>query len=157
MWGGLVSAGQLAIGPYGSLRQTQPLVAAPCHGGPGQPFDCGALRRRYTPLSGFPLTLPLRRTIKTMRPLLLVLATAALSSAQSPITISVDASDAPRRIFHAALHIPAKPGPFTLLYPKWIPGEHGPTGPIADLASLRIVANGRPLPWHRDPVEMYAL
>jgi predicted metalloprotease with PDZ domain len=92
-----------------------------------------------------------------MRLFLLLLATAALSSAQSPITISVDASDAPRRIFHAALHIPVKPGPFTLLYPKWIPGEHGPTGPIADLASLRIVANGRPLAWHRDPVEMYAL
>src|SRR5260370_23242673 len=92
-----------------------------------------------------------------MRPFPPPLATAALASAQSPITISVDASDAPRRIFHAALHIPVKPGPFTLLYPKWIPGEHGPTGPIADLASLRIVAGGRPLAWHRDPVEMYAL
>jgi predicted metalloprotease with PDZ domain len=92
-----------------------------------------------------------------MRSLLLLLASAALSSAQSSITISVDASDAPRRIFHAALHIPVKPGPFTLLYPKWIPGEHGPTGPIADLASLRILAGDRPVAWHRDPVEMYAL
>src|SRR5260370_6112547 len=92
-----------------------------------------------------------------MRPFPPPLATAALASAQSPITISVDASDAPRRIFHAALHIPAKPGPFTLLYPKWIPGEHGPTGPIADLSSLRIVSSVHPLAWHRDPVDMYAL
>ena len=79
-----------------------------------------------------------------------------LAGAQ-PITVSVDATDAPRRIFHAALHFPSKPGPLTLYYPKWIPGEHTPTGPIADLASLRITAAGRTLAWHRDPVEMFAI
>jgi len=66
------------------------------------------------------------------------------------ITIFVDASDAPRKMFHAQLHIPAKPGPLTLYYPKWIPGEHGPTGPITDLTGLKFSAAGKPLPWRRD-------
>ncbi|MGA7567879.1 MAG: M61 family peptidase [Terriglobales bacterium] len=66
------------------------------------------------------------------------------------ITISVDASDAPRKIFHAQMHIPAKPGMLTLYYPKWIPGEHGPTGPITDLTGLKFTAGGKTLPWRRD-------
>ena len=71
-------------------------------------------------------------------------------------TITVDATDAPRKIFHARMTIPAKPGDFVLLYPKWIPGEHGPTGPIVDTAGIYFRANGHNLAWHRDPVEMYA-
>lgn len=78
------------------------------------------------------------------------------ASTPAPIRLSVDATEAPRRIFHARLIIPASPGPLTLLYPKWIPGEHGPTGPIADLAGLKFSAAGRPVPWHRDDVDMYA-
>src|ERR1043166_370890 len=50
------------------------------------------------------------------------------------ITLAVDASEAPRKIFHAKLQIPASVGTLTLNYPKWLPGEHGPTGPIQDLA-----------------------
>ena len=46
-------------------------------------------------------------------------------------------------VYHAHLNIPATPGPMTLFYPKWIPGEHGPTGPINGLAGLRITANGQ--------------
>lgn len=71
--------------------------------------------------------------------------------------LTVDASEAPRRLLHARMTIPVKPGPLRLLYPKWIPGEHSPTGPITDLSGLRITANGAPLAWRRDPVEMYAL
>ena len=66
------------------------------------------------------------------------------------VTLSVDASDAPRKIFHAQLHIPAKPGTLTLYYPKWIPGEHGPTGPITDLTGLKFTASGKTLKWRRD-------
>jgi predicted metalloprotease with PDZ domain len=73
-----------------------------------------------------------------------------------PIRLSVDLSEAPRRIFHARLVIPAAPGPLTLLYPKWIPGEHGPTGPITNLAGIKFAAGGKPLAWRRDDVEMYA-
>jgi predicted metalloprotease with PDZ domain len=66
------------------------------------------------------------------------------------ITISVDASDAPRKMIHAQLRIPAKPGTLTLYYPKWLPGEHGPTGPITDLTGLKFTASGKTLKWRRD-------
>ena len=66
------------------------------------------------------------------------------------VALSVDASEAPRKIFHTQLRIPAKPGTLTLYYPKWIPGEHGPTGPITDLTGLKFTANGRTLKWRRD-------
>ncbi|MFI5090263.1 MAG: M61 family metallopeptidase [Terriglobales bacterium] len=72
------------------------------------------------------------------------------------ITLAVDATDAPRSLFHARLVVPVAAGPLTLFYPEWIPGEHGPTGPIANLAGLKITANGKPLAWRRDDVEMYA-
>lgn len=68
----------------------------------------------------------------------------------------MDVTDAPRKILHAQLTIPVKPGPVTLLYPEWIPGEHGPTGPIVDMAGLVITANGQQLAWVRDDVNMYA-
>ena len=74
-----------------------------------------------------------------------------------PIAIALDATDAPRHILHAKLSIPAKPGALTLVYPKWIPGEHGPTGPVTDLVNLRFTANGKALAWRRDLVDMYAL
>jgi predicted metalloprotease with PDZ domain len=66
------------------------------------------------------------------------------------IAIFVDASDAPRKMIHAQLHIPAKPGSLTLYYPKWLPGEHGPTGPITDLTGLKFTAGGKTLKWRRD-------
>jgi predicted metalloprotease with PDZ domain len=74
----------------------------------------------------------------------------AAKSAAPTITIAVDATEAPRKIFHAQMTIPASPGTLTLYYPKWIPGEHGPTGPIQDLAGLKFTANGQLLKWRRD-------
>src|SRR4051794_5581847 len=73
-----------------------------------------------------------------------------------PIDLHVDATEAPRRLLHAKLTIPAKPGPLTLYYPKWIQGEHAPNGPIADLAGLAIRAGGRTVPWRRDDLDLYA-
>lgn len=75
----------------------------------------------------------------------------------SSIQLAVDATDAPRKIIHAKMTIPAAAGPLTLVYPKWIPGEHGPTGPVVDTAGIVISANGQTLQWTRDDVEMYAL
>ncbi len=89
--------------------------------------------------------------------LLCAWASVSPATSQTPprsIELEVDAREAPRKIFHARLVIPASPGALTLLYPKWIPGEHGPTGPIADLAGRKITAGGKILPWRRDPVEM---
>ena len=78
-------------------------------------------------------------------------------AAPAPMTLAVDLTDAPRRILHATETIPViQTGPITLVYPKWIPGEHGPTGPIDNLAGLIITADGTPLKWERDPVDMFA-
>jgi predicted metalloprotease with PDZ domain len=74
---------------------------------------------------------------------------------QAPITLSVDASEAPRRLLKTTMHFPVKPGPFSLLYPKWIPGEHGPTGPVEDFVGIKVSGNGQAIPWQRDPVNMY--
>jgi len=73
------------------------------------------------------------------------------------ITIAVDASEAARKIFHAQLTIPAATGTLTLYYPKWIPGEHGPTGPIQDLAGLKFTANGQTLKWRRDLLDGWTI
>lgn len=82
---------------------------------------------------------------------------AVSASAQSAaIKLDVDASDAPRCLLHARMHIPAAPGPLTLFYPKWIPGEHAPDGPINGLVDLKMSAAGKPLQWHRDAKDMYA-
>src|SRR4051794_17384206 len=59
---------------------------------------------------------------------------------QQPIELEADASQAPRKIFRAKITMAVKPGPLSLYYPKWIPGEHGPTGPITDLTGLKITA-----------------
>ncbi|MGA8534818.1 MAG: PDZ domain-containing protein [Candidatus Tumulicola sp.] len=71
-------------------------------------------------------------------------------------TLALDASQASRGIIFAHERIPATPGAFTLVYPQWIPGEHGPTGPLNDLAALRITADGNALDWRRDAVDLYA-
>jgi predicted metalloprotease with PDZ domain len=82
--------------------------------------------------------------------------TARADAAGAPMTLAVDARDATHNILHVKMEIPAQPGPFTLVYPEWIPGEHGPTGPINSVAALRIRANGNPVQWQRDLVDLYA-
>jgi predicted metalloprotease with PDZ domain len=73
------------------------------------------------------------------------------------IHLAVDATDLARAIFRVRETVPvAGPGPLTLLYPKWLPGNHSPTGPIDKLAGLVITANGQPVEWKRDPVDVYA-
>ena len=86
----------------------------------------------------------------------LVLAPAVAQTAAKPITLEVDLNDAPRRILHATEIMPASAGPMTLVYPEWIPGEHGPTGPIDNLAGLIITAGGQRVKWERDKVDMFA-
>ncbi len=74
-----------------------------------------------------------------------------------PIALHVDAREAPRKILHARLRIPVTPGPLSLRYPEWIPGEHSPSGPIANLAGVKVSVGGRALAWRRDPGAMFAL
>src|SRR5277367_2775180 len=75
---------------------------------------------------------------------------------EAVVKLQVDASDVTRRLFHVRMAMPVKPGPLTLLYPQWIPGEHGPTGPITDLVGIKIEGNGQPVAWKRDSVNMFA-
>jgi predicted metalloprotease with PDZ domain len=91
--------------------------------------------------------------------LILALLVSGASAAAAPavsIKLSVDATQAARNVLHTKFTIPVRPGPLTLFYPKWIPGEHSPTGPINDLVGLKLSANGKPVPWQRDDVEMFA-
>lgn len=73
------------------------------------------------------------------------------------INLAVDATEAPRKILHVRESISVQAGQLTLLYPEWIPGEHGPTGPVVDVAGLKITVADSALPWRRDLVNMYAI
>ena len=81
---------------------------------------------------------------------------APLATQSNPMTVVLDERPAPRGFAYTHMTIPVKPGPFTLDYPEWIPGEHGPTGPLNDLSQLKISANGQPIEWNRDQIDMYA-
>ena len=71
--------------------------------------------------------------------------------------LKIDATDVMRGIFKVEQRIPvAVVGPMTLLFPKWLPGNHGPRGEIEKLANLVITANGTVLVWRRDPVDVFA-
>ena len=71
------------------------------------------------------------------------------------VTVALDATESPRKILHAKLTIPAKSGSLTLYYPKWIPGEHEPSGPIVNLTGLHFRANGSELTWRRDLLDAW--
>ena len=73
------------------------------------------------------------------------------------LTLKIDAADTVRGILHVTETIPMPAaGPMTLLFPKWLPGNHGPSGQISKLASLIISANGKELTWKRDEVDVFA-
>jgi predicted metalloprotease with PDZ domain len=75
---------------------------------------------------------------------------------QGTITLKVDVTDVERHVFIVHEVIPVKPGPLTLLYPEWLPGNHAPRGPIDGVGGLVINANGRHVDWRRDPFNIYA-
>lgn len=87
----------------------------------------------------------------------LILAGAASLMAKSSgaILLTADATNAPFKIVRTHMVIPVEPGPLTLYYPKWIPGEHEPDGPISNVTGLRFTANGQTLPWKRDLLDVF--
>ncbi len=87
-------------------------------------------------------------------PLTLLLSTAALAQ-KTPIQITADLTDGPRKLYHAEIDLPVKPGPVNLTTPKWIPGNHRPTGPVDDITGVVFTANGQTLPWRRDDQDLY--
>jgi len=72
------------------------------------------------------------------------------------IRVAVDVSDLERRIVRVHESVSGIGTNTVLLYPQWLPGNHAPQGPIDRFAGLRISANGAPVPWTRDPVDVYA-
>src|SRR6266550_6413743 len=82
--------------------------------------------------------------------------TAAVSRVTGLITLALDARETPRKLLHARETLTVTPGALTLVYPKWLPGEHAPDGPIDDVVGLRFSAGGKTVPWRRDPVDQYA-
>jgi predicted metalloprotease with PDZ domain len=73
------------------------------------------------------------------------------------IQLTVDASDMTRAIFKVHEHVPVPgPGDFVMLYPKWLPGNHSPSGQINKVAGFRASANGADLKWVRDSLDVYA-
>jgi len=71
------------------------------------------------------------------------------------IQLTVDASHAAEKILHVKMTMAVQPGPLTLYYPKWIPGEHGPDGPIQNLTGLKFEADGKTIPWRRDLLDVF--
>ncbi|MFC5864118.1 M61 family metallopeptidase [Acidicapsa dinghuensis] len=80
----------------------------------------------------------------------------AVAQTGETISLSVDATKTPQKLLRAEETLPVKPGPLTLYYPKWIPGEHGPDGPISSLTGLKFEADGRVIPWMRDTLDVFA-
>ena len=93
--------------------------------------------------------------LKAMAGAALLLACAGVQAAD--LSVRVDAREIARRHVHTELTLAVTGGPLTLVFPQWIPGEHGPTGPLDTLIGLLIRANGALLTWRRDPLDMYAI
>jgi predicted metalloprotease with PDZ domain len=87
--------------------------------------------------------------------LLVAFPVAAILAQTTPIQITADLSDAPRKLYHAEITLPVKPGPLTLITPEWIPGTHMPYGPAEFISGVVFTADGKPLPWRRDDVNLY--
>ena len=92
----------------------------------------------------------------TIRNRLLILFAAGLTLAgcialeAQTISLTVDATKTSEKMLHGRIEMPVKPGPLTIYYPKWIPGEHRVGGPITSLTGLKFEGNGKVIPWRRD-------
>jgi len=75
---------------------------------------------------------------------------------EGTISLSVDLTNITDRILTVQETIPVRPGDITLLYPQWLPGTHSPSNPVANMAGLVVVANGKRIPWVRDRIDMWA-
>jgi predicted metalloprotease with PDZ domain len=79
----------------------------------------------------------------------------SLTHAAETISLTVDATKSPEKLLRAHEVIPVTPGPLTIYYPKWIPGEHAPSGPITSVAGLKFEGNGKVIPWQRDLLDVF--
>ncbi len=102
-----------------------------------------------------------RRLIPALAGLVFIAAWALPARGAVNITLHVDATQAPLKIIHTRMTLPLTPQQaghrLTLYYPKWIPGEHAPSGPIVNMVGLKITAPGSStlIPWRRDLLDMF--
>jgi predicted metalloprotease with PDZ domain len=112
---------------------------------------CATLNpQEYCPVRLFP-----RNCQAGLSLLVLFFALPAARAQKTPIQITADLSDAPRKLFHAEVDLPVTPGPLTLTTPKWIPGHHMPNGPVEEITGVVFTANGQTVAWRRDDVDLY--
>lgn len=117
---------------------------------------------KCVPTPGSPATKSLVRPASTVRGFCSLLALLWIHGstldrlvAAELLKLEVDATRVGQRLLQSHMVIPAVPGPMALQYPKWIPGEHGPTGPVIDLTGVRLKAAGKEVPWRRDGLDPY--
>ncbi len=72
------------------------------------------------------------------------------------LKLDVDVTDIERKIHRAKLSIPVAPGPLTLLFPQWLPGNHAPNGNVNNLTGLTLSVGGKPLTWTRNTINVFA-
>ena len=88
--------------------------------------------------------------------LLALVFVSALAGAQAtPIQITADLTDAPRKLFHAEIDLPVRPGPLQLTEAAWIPGHHAQKFVESDITGIVFTANSQTIPWQRDDVDLY--
>jgi len=87
--------------------------------------------------------------------ILIPFAAVPASAQKPPIQITADLTDAPRKLYHADVDLPVTAGPLTLTTPKWIPGNHRPTGPVDSITGVVFTVAGKPIVWRRDAVDLF--
>lgn len=80
---------------------------------------------------------------------------ATAADAPPAIGIEVDATDLAHKIFRVRETLPVRPGPLTLVQPKWLPGTHGPYGDPSAIAGLQVRAGERRIAWQRDTADAH--
>jgi predicted metalloprotease with PDZ domain len=73
------------------------------------------------------------------------------------LSVRLDAREIVRNHVHTDLTLNVKGGPLTLVFPKWLPGEHMPSGPLDTLIGMTMRAHGQLLSWQRDPKDPFAV
>lgn len=94
---------------------------------------------------------------KVLYPLLglLLFWSQAVVAQTATLQVAIDATDLPRKLLRSTVtislnEVAREDGTVALWYPKWVPGSHGPGGPIENVAGMLVKdAAGNRLPWLR--------